>query len=181
MKRHVTPRLYGLLAEFSSPQDLLDAVVKVREEGYREIDAYTPVPIEEISHALGYHSSPLPRIVFCGGIFGLLAGFGLQYWTSVIDYPLNIGGRPLNSWPSFIPITFEMTILCAVLATVLGMFALNKLPMPYHPVFNVPRFALASRDHYFLSIQCVDPKFDLEKTRAFLMSLKASEVFEVAP
>jgi hypothetical protein len=181
MKTAVTPRLYGLLAEFESPQDLLDAVYKVREAGYREIDAYTPFPIEEISHALGYHRSPMPKIVFCAGLVGCTLGFVLQYWTSVIDYPLNIGGRPPNSWPSFIPITFESTILVAGISTVLGMFALNKLPMPYHPVFNVPRFALASRDRYFLSIQAVDPKFDLSETRAFLEGLNASGVFEVEP
>ena len=174
-------RLYGLLAEFASPQDLLSAVQRTREEGYREVDAYTPFPIEEISHALGYHRSSLPRIVFIGGIIGTASGFLLQFWTSAIDYPLNIGGKPLNSWPAFIPITFETTILLAALVTVLGMLALNKLPMPYHPVFNVPRFAHASRDGYFLSIQAADPKFDREATRTFLKSLNASEVFEVEP
>jgi hypothetical protein len=176
-----TPRLYGLLAEFASPQELLVAAERTREEGYRAIDAYTPFPIEAISEALGHHGSPLPKIVFVGGVIGLVSGFALQFWTSAIDYPLNIGGRPLNSWPSFIPITFETTILVAGLSTVLGMFFLNKLPMPYHPVFNVPRFALASRDRYFLSIQATDPKFDLEATRTFLESLHASEVFEVEP
>jgi hypothetical protein len=176
-----TPRLYGLLAEFASPQDLLAAVERTREEGYRAIDAYTPFPIEAISEALDHHGSPLPKIVFIGGVVGTISGFLLQFWTSAIDYPLNIGGRPLNSWPAFIPITFEMTVLLAALSTVLGMFALNKLPMPYHPVFNVPRFALASRDRYFLSVQATDPKFDLEATRTFLKSLKASEVFEVEP
>ena len=176
-----TPKVYGLLAEFDSPQDLLSAVRRTREEGYREVDAYTPFPIEEISEALGHHGSPLPWIVLIGGILGATGGFTLQYWTMAIDYPLNIGGRPLNSWPSFIPITFETTILLSALFTVLGMFALNKLPMPYHPVFNVPRFALASRDRYFLSVQATDPKFDLEATRTFLKSLNASEVFEVEP
>lgn len=175
------PRLYGLLAEFDSPNDLLAAVKRTRAEGYRAVDAYTPFPIEAISEALGHHGSPLAKIVFFGGLTGLTAGFLVQYWTSAIDYPLNIGGRPLNSWPSFIPITFESTVLIAALSTVLGMFALNKLPMPYHPVFNVPRFAHASRDRYFLSIQAVDPKFDLEATRTFLKSLNASEVFEVEP
>lgn len=175
------PRLYGLLAEFASPQELLNAARRAREEGYREVDAYTPFPIEEVSEALGHHGSPLPRIVFVGGVIGAASGFFLQYYTSTIDYPLNIGGRPLNSWPAFIPITFETTVLVAGLFTVLGMFALNKLPMPYHPVFNVPRFARASRDGYFLSIQAADPKFDREATRTFLKSLNASEVFEVEP
>jgi hypothetical protein len=175
------PRLYGLLAEFASPQDLLDAAQRVHEEGYREVDAYSPFPIEEVSHALGHRGSPLPRIVFAGGLVGAVSGYLLQYWTSAVDYPLNIGGRPLNSWPAFIPITFEMTILVAGLSAVLGMFALNRLPLPYHPVFNVPRFEGASRDRYFLSIQAIDPKFDLKATRALLESLKASEVFEVEP
>lgn len=181
MKTTTGPRLYGLLAEFATPQDLLDAVHQVREAGYREIDAYTPFPIEEISEALGHHRSPMPKIVFVAGLIGCTLGFLLQYWTSAIDYPLNIGGRPPNSWPAFIPITFESTILVAAVSTVLGMFALNKLPMPYHPVFNVPRFALASRDRYFLSIQAVDPKFHLSDTRAFLEGLNAAGVFEVEP
>ncbi len=176
-----TPKVYGLLAEFDSPHDLLSAVRRTREEGYREVDAYTPFPIEEISEALGHHGSPLPWIVLIGGILGATGGFTLQYWTMAVDYPLNIGGRPLNSWPSFIPITFETTILLSALFTVLGMFALNKLPMPYHPVFNVPQFARASRDGYFLSIQAVDPKFDPAATRTFLKSLNAIEVFEVEP
>lgn len=179
--RHRPLPMYGLLAEFASPQELLDAAIRVREEGYREVDAYTPFPIEEVSEALGHKSSPLPKIVFAGGLAGCFLGYALQYWTSVIDYPLNIGGRPLNSWPSFIPITFEMTILVAGLTTVLGMFALNKLPMPYHPVFNVPRFALASRDRYFLSIKAIDPKFDPEQTRELLNTLHASGVYEIEP
>lgn len=175
------PRFYGLLAEFVSPQELLDAAKRVRAEGYREVDAYTPFPIEEVSEALGCKPSPLPKIVFVGGVTGCICGYLLQYWTMAVDYPLNIGGRPLNSWPSFIPITFEMTILFAALSTVLGMFALNKLPMPYHPVFNEPRFALASRDRYFLSIRALDPKFDRQRTRELLLSLHASGVYDVEP
>jgi hypothetical protein len=173
------PRLYGLLAEFASPQDLLDAVRAVRAAGYREIDAYTPFPIEEVSEAIGHRGSPLPFIVFFGGLVGAAGGYFFQYWVSAVDYPLNIGGRPLHSWPAFIPVTFEMTILVAGLAAVLGMLALNRLPMPYHPLFSVPRFALASRDRYFLSIQVVDPKFDRAATRAFLLELHPSGVFDV--
>jgi hypothetical protein len=175
------PRLYGLLAEFHSPQALLDAVRRVHEEGYRAIDAYTPFPIEEVSEAIGHRPSPLPILVFFGGLLGAAGGYLLQYWTNAVDYPLNVGGRPLHSWPSFIPVTFEMTILVAGLSAVLGMLALNKLPMPYHPVFNVPRFALASRERYFLSIQAVDPKFDHDATRAFLEELQPTEVFDVEP
>ncbi len=171
--------LWGLMAEFASPQALLEAAHAARAEGYRRLDAYTPYPIEEVSEALGHHRSRLPLIVLIGGVLGCLAGFGLQYWTSVIAYPLNIGGRPLNSWVSFIPVTFETTVLLAALAAVLGMLALNGLPMPYHPVFNAPRFALASRDRYFLCIEAADPKFDRAATEEFLRRFEPVEVTEV--
>ena len=172
--------LFGLMAEFVGPRRLIKAIEAAREAGYTEMDAYTPYPIHEVWEALGHHKSKLPAIVLGGGILGAIAGFGLQYWTSVIAYPLNIGGRPLNSWPAFIPVTFEMTILVATFATVLGMFALNGLPRPYHPVFNVERFALASRDRYFLCIGAMDPVFEREKTGEFLEAQEPSEVFEVA-
>jgi hypothetical protein len=173
--------LYGVLAEFSSPQLLLDAVLKCREEGYREMDAYTPFPIEEVSHAICPRRSRMPAIVLAGGILGCLTGYVLQSYSAVIDYPLNIGGRPLHSWPMFIPITFELTILFAGFAALFGMLVMNRLPMPYHPVFNVPRFALASRERYFLAIQATDPRFDREATPAFLRSLSAYEVNLVEP
>lgn len=172
-------RLYGLLAEFSSPQALLDAALRVKAEGYRDVDAYTPFPIEEVCEALGYGPSRLPVIVFTGGVVGGLTGYVLQAYTTVIDYPLNVGGRPLHSWPMFIPITFELTILGAGIFAVLGMFVLNNLPMPYHPLFNAPRFALASRERYFLAVQATDPRFDREETRAFLLGLDPHEVTDV--
>jgi hypothetical protein len=171
--------LYGLMAEFDSPERLLAAAKRSREAGYRELDAYTPFPIEAVAEALGHHHSYLPLIVLLGGILGGLAGFGLQYWTSVLDYPLNVGGRPFNSWPAFIVPTFECTILGASLAAVLGMFFVNGLPMPHHPVFNVPRFAQASRDRYFLVVKAKDRKFERRATRAFLESLSPSEVADV--
>jgi len=171
--------LYGLMAEFSSPEAVIGAAKRAREEGYCELDAYTPFPIEALAEALGHHHSKLPLIVLLGGLLGAVAGFGLQYWTSVIDYPLNVGGRPFNSWPAFIVPTFECTILGASLAAVFGMFFVNGLPMPYHPVFNVPRFAQASRDHYFLVIKAKDGKFDRKATRAFLESLGPGEVADV--
>jgi hypothetical protein len=177
---HARPAMYGLMAEFHTAEELVEAAHKVHEAGFHHVDAYTPYPIEEVSHALGLHRSKLPLIVLGGGIMGGLAGYLLQYWSQVIEYPLNIGGRPYHSWPAFIVPTFETTILFAALSAVLGMFALNGLPEPYHPVFNVPRFALASRDRYFLVIEARDPKFDPEETRRFLLDLHASEVSDVA-
>lgn len=173
------PAIYGILAEFTSPTDLVLAIRKCRDHGYRVMDAYTPFPIEEVAHELHIHDRTLPRLVLLGGIVGLVAGFGLAYWTSVIDYPINVGGRPLNSWPSFLPVTFEVTVLLAALTTVLGMLALNGLPMPYHPVFNAPRFRLASRDRFFLCVEATDPLFDRDQTARFLTGLEPESVSEV--
>jgi hypothetical protein len=173
------PPIHGLLAEFSEPNELIAAVRATSEAGYTRVDAYTPYPIEEVSEALHLKRSGLPLLVLIGGIIGGCAGFGLQYWAATIAYPLNIGGRPFNSWPAFIPITFETTVLVAAFFTVLGMLALNGLPMPYHPVFNVPRFALASRDRFFLCIEATDPKFDREGTRRFLERQVPRTVSEV--
>ena len=174
-------RVYGLMAEFSDPTSLVAAARKAHVEGYRKMDGYSPFPIEELGEALGYRTrGRLPKLVLAGGITGCVSGYALQYWCSVIDYPLNIGGKPLNSWPSFVPITFEMTILFASLAAVLGMLGLNGLPRPYHPVFNVPEFRLASRDHFFLCIEAKDPKFDFRATRKFLEGLSPGHVYEVA-
>ena len=173
------PPIHGLLAEFSEPNELIAAARATREAGYTRVDAYTPYPIEEVSEALHLKRSGLPLLVLIGGIIGGCAGFGSQYWAATIAYPLNIGGRPFNSWPAFIPITFETTVLVAAFFTVLGMLALNGLPMPYHPVFNVPRFALASRDRFFLCIEATDPKFDREGTRRFLERLVPRTVSEV--
>ena len=174
------PETYGLMAEFHEPSDIVAAAARAHHEGYRRLDAYSPYPIEELTEALHMHHSRLPLIVLGGGIFGALAGFGLQYWASVIEYPLNIGGKPLNSWPAFIAPTFETTILFAALTAVLGM-ALNGLPEPYHPVFNVPTFALATKDRFFICIEASDPKFDADRTRSFLLSLGPRAVSEVEP
>ena len=172
--------LYGLMAEFDDPDALVEAAKRVHAEGYRKVDAYSPFPIEPVWEALHADDRRVQLFVLIGGITGCLAGFGLCYWTQVIAYPLNIGGRPFNSWPSFIPVTFETTILFAAFTAVLGMIALNGLPMPYHPVFNVPRFALASRNRFFLCIEALDPKFSLEETRRFLETLGPREVSTVA-
>jgi hypothetical protein len=177
-----TPKspIWGLMAEFDDPNALVIAAQRARHEGYLKMDAYSPFPIEELHDALKMPHSGLPAIVLAGGLVGCIGGFALQYWVSAIENPWNIGGRPLFSWPAFIPITFECTILCAALAAVLGMLALNGLPMPYHPVFNVSRFALASRNRFFLCIEARDPRFDLEETRSFLQSLGPREVSTVA-
>jgi hypothetical protein len=171
--------IYGILAEFSDSTELVAAIRRAREEGYRRMDAYTPFPIEEVAEELHVHDNRLPLIVLVGGICGLIFGYALQYWTSAVDYPLNVGGRPLNSVIAFIPVTFECTILFASLAAVFGMLALNGLPMPYHPVFHAPRFAQASRDRFFLCIESTDPKFDREETRRFVERLVPRSVAEV--
>jgi len=171
--------LYGLMAEFDTPTALVGAARQARDAGYRRMDAYSPIPIEELHEALGLPTTKLPLIVAGGALVGALAGFGLQTWASTVAYPLNIGGRPLLSWPSFIPPTFETTVLFAAFAAVFGMLALNGLPMPYHPVFNASRFAMASRDRFFLCIESRDPKFNRDGTRAFLQGLGSREVSDV--
>ena len=173
------PRLYGVIAEFERPSELVAAARRAHEEGYRKMDAYSPFPIHELTEALGLRRTKLPLVVLAGGILGCATGLGVQWFSSVIHYPLNVGGKPLASWPAFIPITFELTVLFASLFAVFGMLGMNGLPMPYHPVFNVPRFALASRDRFFLCIEARDPSFEREGTREFLRGLGARNVSEV--
>ena len=181
MAHHATEATpyWGVMAEFDSAQALLDAAHKVREAGYTKTDAYSPMPIHGMAEALGMNEHKVPKFVLAGGLTGLMAGYGLEYWTSVIAYPLNIGGRPFNSWVAFIPPTFETMILLAAFSTVIGMFAINGLPEPYHPVFNHPRFARASQDGYFLVIEANDPKFDRDEAERFLRQLAPMEVAEV--
>ena len=175
--RHTT---YGLIAEFEDPTALVSATHRAYQAGYRRMDAYSPFPIEELTEALGSHHSKLPLIVLIGGLCGGFGGYALQFWAATMAYPINVGGKPLHSWPAFIPITFECTILVAALSAVFGMLALNGLPMPYHPVFNVARFALASRNRFFLCIEARDKKFELAETRRFLEALEPREVTVVA-
>jgi hypothetical protein len=172
-------RLYGVMAQFDSPSRLVAAARETHAAGYRQINGYSPFPIEELSEAIGFTRTSLPLIVLVGGIIGGLGGFFMQYWMEVVDYPLNVGGKPFNSWPAFIPITFECTVLAAAFAAVFGMLALNKLPQPYHPVFNAPNFALATRDSFFLVIESKDPKFSHDEVMHFLKSLEASDVCDV--
>jgi hypothetical protein len=176
---NLPPHLYGVIAEFAGSPALVQAVHRVRAEGYVVMEAYTPYPIEELNDAIGHGPSRVPLLVLIGGIVGGLGGFGLQYWAASIAYPLNIGGRPMNSWVAFIPITFECTILVAGISAVLGMLVLNGLPMPYHPVFSVDRFQLASRDKYFLMILARDPKFRAGDTFRFMETLGAVHVQDV--
>jgi hypothetical protein len=175
------PAVYGLMAEFDDPGGLVKAAKQTYAAGYRQIDTFSPYPIEEAWEAIGQHDTRLSKIVLGGGLTGLLSGLALQEWVHTIAYPINIAGKPLNSWPQFIPVTFELTILFAALSGVIGMILLNGLPMPYHPVFNVARFERASRDKFFLLVESTDPKFDREQTREFLKGLNASEVSEVEP
>lgn len=172
-------KLHGLVAEFDSPEELLAASKAAYAEGYRDMDAYTPYPIEEVCEALGIHGNKMPLIVLLGGIAGGIFGYGLQYWTTVIDYPLNLGGKPYHTMPMFVPVTFECIILFGALAAVVGMIALNGLPMPYHPIFNAPNIERATSDGFFLCIEATDPKFDIEKTRGFLARLQPQQVSEV--
>jgi Protein of unknown function (DUF3341) len=173
------PPIYGLLAEFDDANALVEATRSAHETGYRRMDAYSPFPIEELADGLGFRKTRLPLLVLIGGILGGLTGWGMQYYSAVISYPLNVGGRPFNSWPAFVPIIFELAVLGAALVAVLGMLALNGLPMPYHPVFNVARFAQATRDRFFLCLEATDPLFDRERTKDFLRSLQPREVTEV--
>src|SRR5258705_6402670 len=177
-RRHKPP-LYGVMAEFENPRDLVAAARRTYEAGYRRINGYSPYPIEELSEAIGFTHTSLPLIVFIGGVLGALGGFFMQYWMEVIDYPLNVGGKPYNSWPAFIPITFECTVLVAAFAAVLGMLVLNKLPQPYHPVFNAPNFALATRDRFFLVVEANDPQFEHETVVGLMKSLNAQDVCDV--
>ncbi len=174
----ITP-LYGLMAEFDNPTSLVTACKAAYAEGYRKMDAYTPYPLEEAAEAIGFHKNRVALLVLIGGCLGGLTGFLFQCWVNYFDYPLNVGGRPLISWPSFIIVTFELTILFAGLTAVIGMFALNGLPQPYHPVFNNPRFSQASKDRFFLCIEAADPGFDRVRTESFMQTLSPRHLTEV--
>ena len=171
--------IFGYLSEFETPAELVHAAERVHGDGYRKIDVYSPFPIEAATEAIGFHKTRLSLIVLIGGLTGLCTAFGMQYWISAIDYPINVGGRPFDSWPAFIVVCFELTVLFSAISAFLSMFALNGLPLPYHPVFNVPRFAQVSSDRFFLLIEAADPRFDPEATPEFLRSLNPAGTWEV--
>lgn len=178
-KAAVQPGLYGLVAQFDDADAILAAAEKARAAGYTRIEAYTPIPVHGLDEALGFRRTRLPWLILLGGLLGAAGIFALATWVNVIEYPINIGGRPLFSWPAFIPITFEGMVLLASFAAVFGMIALNGLPMPYHPVFNTPNFERATNDLFFLAVEAGDPQFDLATTRQFLESLGAQQVSSV--
>jgi hypothetical protein len=179
IKTKPKPRLYGYLAEYKSADALIEAAKKAYARGYRQMDGYSPLPVEGLAEAIGFHRNRLPLIVLIGGILGGTGAFAMMAFSAVINYPLNIGGKPLLSWPAFVPIMFELTILSAAFATVFGMLGLNGLPMPYHPLFSVPDFTRASRSRFFLCIESADPLYDEDETRTFLESLEPRRVIEV--
>ena len=170
------PGVYGAMAEFETPEDLIEAAERAHASGYRRMDAYAPMPVEGLAEAVGFKTNKVALAVLLGGIFGCVGGYGLLFWITVIAYPHNVGGRPLHSWPAYIPITFECMILIAALTSLVAMLAMNGLPKPYHPVFNVPQFERASRDGFFLCIESSDPKFHTAETLQFLRDLGGSEV-----
>lgn len=176
VKLNELPGIHGVMAEFNSPEELIDAAKSAYSNGYRRMDAYTPLPIEGLAEAIGYKKNYVALIALIGGLCGAFGGFGFLYWISVIAYAHNVGGRPYNSWPAYIPISFECMILLSALSAVIGMMMMNGLPSPYHPVFNVSRFSRASVDRFFLCIESSDPKFGVNETQDFLKEIGGNEV-----
>jgi len=175
----ITSSLHGMMAEFASAEDLVSAAHRTREAGYRDVDAYSPFPVHGMDEALALPKSPVPLLVLIGALAGTALGFGLEYWVSVLEYPLMVGGKPFFSWPAFVPVAYETTILLGGLTAAISMLIINGLPMPYHPVFNVERFSHAMTDRFFLCIEATDPKFNREETKKFLEGLHPYQVSEV--
>jgi hypothetical protein len=171
--------IYGIMAEFDTPTALLEAARRTYQAGYRKIDAYSPFPVEGLAEEIGFHHNAVPLVVLICGIIGGATGYLMQWYCDAYSYPINVGGRPYNSWPSFIVITFELTILFGGISALLGMLALNGLPMPYHPVFNVPRFAMASKDRFFLIVFSSDKQYNPAAVRSFLEGLQPRSISEV--
>jgi hypothetical protein len=175
----MSENLYGVMAEFAKPEELLHAARAAYRAGYRKMDAYSPYAVEGVAEAIGFHKTRVPLVVLLGGIAGGITAYGMQWYSAVISYPLNVGGRPLHSWPAFVPITFELTVLFAAIAGLIGMLAMNGLPKPYHPVFNAPDFKLASQTGFFLCIEAGDHVFKANEVREFFLSLGPVTVVEV--
>jgi hypothetical protein len=175
-----TTALHGVMAEYETGQALVDAARQTMTHGFTRVEAYSPVPIEELNDIIHKRRTILPKLVLAGGLTGMATGFALQYWASVIEYPMNVGGRPMASWTAFIVPSYELTILFSALTAAIGMIALNGLPQPYHPVFNVDRFSMASSDKFFLVIESTDAKFEPRAATEFLRSTGAKGVYEVA-
>lgn len=173
------PHLYAIVGEFDDEHELMHAAEATREAGFTRIEAYTPFPVHGLTDAIGFQDVRLKWMIFFGGIIGACTGVALQYWVSAVAYPHNVGGRPYFSWPSFIPITFECMVLFAALTAVFGMLALNRLPMPHHPIFNTPKFDRASQDLFFLAVEAKDPQFDATAIRKLMTSHGATNVSEV--
>ena len=172
-------RVWGVLGEFETPEELLRAARRAREAGYRRMDAYTPFPIHGLSDAMAFRPTRLPLLVLAGGLVGCATALLMMWFSATIHYPIHVAGKPLASWPMFVPITFELTVLFAAFSAVFGMLGMNGLPMPYHPIFNAPRFAFASRDRFFLCIEARDRQFDLDQTRDFVEGLAPRQLWEV--
>lgn len=179
MDKPQEPQTFGLLAEFETVEELLSAAGKVRDAGYSNTDAFSPFPVEGVMEALGKRGTRIGYLILAGGLTGLVSALALQFFTAAIDYPINVGGRPLFSWPMYFPIMFELTVLLSAFTAVFGMIGLNGLPRPYHPLFNVPEFLRASRDAFFIGIEATDPKYDPKHTKSFLQSLNPRGVHEV--
>jgi hypothetical protein len=171
--------IHGVMAEFLTPDEFVAALRKVRAAGYTKFDGYSPMPVHESFEAMGLQKNPMSLMVLIGGILGGVGGLALSTWVSMVAYPVNIGGRPLFSWPAFIPPVFETTVLLAALTAVFGMIAINGLPLHYHPVWNVPAFSRASSDRFFVCIEATDPKFDVAAVKSFLAGLGSQGVSEV--
>src|SRR5215813_12930290 len=171
--------LYGLLAEFKEPEKLVEVAKRAREEGYRLMDGFSPYPVEGLPEALVSHRTKIPAIALTGGLIGALGGYFMLYSSAVAFYPINVAGRPLNSWPMFIPITFELTILFSGLFTAFGMLALNGLPQPHHPILGLPQFSLATDNRFFFCIEAKDPLFDPDRSREFLDGFEPVGVYLV--
>lgn len=179
MKPKARSPYYGVLAEFDTPAELVEAARGTHNAGFRKYDAYTPFPIEELIDAMHDHHNPISKIVLIAGLTGACVGFGMQAFANLIHYPMNVAGRPLYAWPMFIPVTFECTVAFAAFTGVLSMLALNGLPTPYHPLFNCPNFNQATRNKFFICIEATDPKFDLAETRKFLEQFNPREISDV--